>query len=454
MAAPTDARGAELLQRDAAHLWHPYAPAGVHQLYAVTAASGVRLALEDADGATHQAIDGMSSWWSAVHGYDHPELRAALHRQTDAFPHVMFGGLTHGPAVEFAERLVALTPGPLEHVFLADSGSVSVEVALKLALQFQATRGRAGRGRFLTVRGGYHGDTAAPMGVCDPVDGMHAAFASLVAQHRFVPRPPRARRDPATGQWHADDGALAAWEAEVEQAVVEHGHELAGVILEPVVQGAGGMDWYDPRALRTLRRLCDEHGLLLVADEIATGFGRTGRWLACEWADVVPDILCLGKALTGGTMTGAAMLCTAEVAATVSRADHGMPGALLHGPTFMGNPLMCAVAAASLDVLAGRGDGPGWADHVPRLERALTAGLAPAADLDAVAEVRVLGGVGVVELDRPVDVEPVTRAAVARGAWVRPFRRLVYVMPPYVSTDADLAQLTAAVVGAVEEVHG
>ena len=301
------------------------------------------------------------------------------------------------------------------------------------------------------------------MGVCDPVDGMHAAFTSLVARHLFLPRPPAARWVPEgvaaapmapdaapAGHWEADDAALAAWEDEARAFTAAHADEIAGVILEPVLQGAGGMRVYDPRCLTVLRELCDEHGLLLIADEIATGFGLTGRWLACEGAGVAPDVLCLGKALTGGTMTGAAMLCTAEVAETVSRRERGMPGALLHGPTFMGNPLMCAVASASLDLLTDPRDG--WAAQVPRVEAGLRAGLAAAADLPAVTDVRVLGAVGVVELDRTVDVEPVTRAAVARGAWVRPFRRLVYVMPPYVSTDDDVATICAAVTGAVEEV--
>ncbi|MGM0697153.1 MAG: adenosylmethionine--8-amino-7-oxononanoate transaminase [Actinomycetota bacterium] len=460
MTAPAEAG---LLDRDAAHLWHPYGAAGARQLYAVRGARGVHLDLEGPGGERHRAIDAMASWWSVVHGHGHPALVEALTRQAAAFPHVMFGGLTHAPAVDLAERLVAHTPAALEHVFLADSGSVSVEVALKLALQYQATRGRPSRRRFLTVRGGYHGDTAAPMGVCDPVDGMHAAFTSLVARHLFLPRPPAARWVPEgvaaapmapdaapAGHWEADDAPLAAWEDEARAFTAAHADEIAGVILEPVLQGAGGMRVYDPRCLTVLRELCDEHGLLLIADEIATGFGRTGRWLACEGAGVAPDVLCLGKALTGGTMTGAAMLCTAEVAETVSRRDHGMPGALLHGPTFMGNPLMCAVASASLDLLTDPRDG--WAAQVPRVEAGLRAGLAAAADLPAVTDVRVLGAVGVVELDRTVDVEPVTRAAVARGAWVRPFRRLVYVMPPYVSTDDDVATICAAVTGAVEEV--
>ena len=445
-----------LLDRDAAHLWHPYGAAGARQLYTVTGAHGVRLDLTGPDGDRHEAIDAMASWWSVVHGHGHPALVDALTRQAQAFPHVMFGGLTHAPAVELAERLLAHTPDALEHVFLADSGSVSVEVALKLALQFQATLGRTGRRQFLTVRGGYHGDTAAPMGVCDPVDGMHAAFTSLVAQHLFLPRPPAARwvpdGDTSAGRWETDEAALAEWEEQARAFAAEHADEVAGVILEPVLQGAGGMYAYHPRCLRLLRVLCDEHGWLLIADEIATGFGRTGRWLACDWAEVAPDVLCLGKALTGGTMTGAAMLCTAEVARTVSRTDHGMPGALLHGPTFMGNPLMCAVASASLDLLTD--PATGWHTQVPRIEAGLRAGLAAAAELPAVREVRVLGAVGVVELDRPVDVEPITRAAVARGAWVRPFRSLVYVMPPYVSTDEDVATICAAVTGAIAEVYG
>ena len=441
-----------LLARDARTLWHPYAPAGLEQLYAVRAARGAWLELEDRMGQRHQAIDAMGSWWSLVHGHAHPRLVQAIQEQAAAFPHVMFGGLTHEPAVQLAERLVELAPAGLEQVFLADSGSISVEVALKATLQYQAARGQRQRTRMLALRGGYHGDTFATMGVCDPIDGMHAAFSALVPEHLFAPRPPAAARDPHTGQWRTDPQQLAGWADQVRFLADEHAEELAGVIVEPVLQGAGGMYVYSPEVLTVLRELCDEHGLLLILDEIATGFGRTGRFFASEWAGVSPDILCVGKALTGGTMTGAAMLCTREVAETVSRRDHGMPGALLHGPTFMGNPLFCAASLASLDLLADPESG--WEHTVPRIERALARGLAPAASLDSVAQVRVLGAVGVIELDRDADVPAITRAAVTRGVWVRPFRRLVYVMPPYVCTDEEIEQICTGMIGAVREVCG
>ena len=315
-----------LLARDARTLWHPYAPAGVEQLYAVRGARGAWLDLEDREGQRREAIDAMGSWWSLVHGHAHPRLVEAIQEQAAQFPHVMFGGLTHEPAVRLAERLVELAPEGLEQVFLADSGSISVEVALKAALQFQAARGERGRTRMLSLRGGYHGDTFATMAVCDPVDGMHAAFADLVPEHVFAPRPPAAVRDAQTGAWQADEAALSSWAEQVRALAADHAHELAAVIAEPVLQGAGGMYVYAPEALRVLREVCDEHGLLLILDEIATGFGRTGRFFASEWAGISPDILCVGKALTGGTMTGAAMLCTREVAETVSRRDHGITG--------------------------------------------------------------------------------------------------------------------------------
>ena len=458
MTAPAEAG---LLDRDAAHLWHPYGAAGARQLYAVCGARGVHLDLEGSGGERHRAIDAMASWWSVVHGHGHPVLVEALTRQAAAFPHVMFGGLTHAPAVDLAERLVAHTPAALEHVFLADSGSVSVEVALKLALQYQATRGRPSRRRFLTVRGGYHGDTAAPMGVCDPVDGMHAAFTSLVARHLFLPRPPAARWMPEgvaaaptapdavpAGHWEGDDVALTAWEDEARAFTAAHADEIAGVILEPVLQGAGGMRVYDPRCLAVLRELCDEHGLLLIADEIATGFGRTGRWLACEWAGVVPDVLCLGKALTGGTMTGAAMLCTAEVAETVSRRERGMPGALLHGPTFMANPLACAVALQSVRMLRDS-----WWANVSRIEETLREILPVAAELRVVKDVRVIGAVGVVEFHEAPDPELLTRAALEQGVWFRPFGRLLYTMPPYVCTDEEVRTIAYALLRAAQEVE-
>jgi adenosylmethionine-8-amino-7-oxononanoate aminotransferase len=434
-----------LIARDRGLLWHPYAPLDGPAPHAVRDADGVVLHLDGPDGRRWEAIDGMSSWWCAVHGHGHPVLDAALHGQVDRFSHVMFGGLTHEPAVELAEELVRITPDPLRHVFLADSGSVSMEVALKLSVQYQAARGRTGRSRFVALRGAYHGDTVAAMSVCDPVDGMHALFPQLVPEQVFLPRPPAATlvdgRVDATG----DRPDVDAWVVEAEEVVARHADELAAIVVEPVLQGAGGMYAYDPRCLAALRRLADEHGLLLVADEIATGFGRTGMLFGCAWADVVPDVMCVGKALTGGTMTLAALLCTGEVADVITDSPQR---ALMHGPTFMGNPLACAVARASLGLLDGR-----WSQQVAEVSAALGASLAPAADLSVVRDVRVLGAIGAVELDEPVDVGAVTRVALEHGVWLRPFRNLVYTMPPYVSTPEQVATIGRAMVAAVRDVH-
>lgn len=439
-----------LARRDRGLVWHPYAPLDGTPPYAVSAASGVHLTLTDAAGRTTRAVDAMASWWCAIHGYRHPSLDAAAHAQIDTFSHVMFGGLTHEPAVSLAERLTAIAPGPMAHVFFADSGSVSVEVALKLALQFQAAQGRPARQRFLTVRGGYHGDTFAAMSVCDPVDGMHSAFPGVLARHVFASRPPAARLsiDEVTGEelWDTDGSALAEWRDEFRSLAVQHAGELAAIVVEPILQGAGGMHVYHPDCLRTMREVADELGLLLVVDEIATGFGRTGRLFASEWAGVAPDVICVGKALTGGYLTLAAVLTTAAVGAAITRSEFR---ALLHGPTFMANPLACAVAGASLDLLD-----VGWKDEVERVGAALRSSLAPARALAAVRDVRTLGAVGVVQLHEPVDVPAVTRAALERGVWVRPFRDLVYTMPPYVCTDDDVSAIGAAIIGAVEEVHG
>ncbi|MGH3371260.1 MAG: adenosylmethionine--8-amino-7-oxononanoate transaminase, partial [Nocardioidaceae bacterium] len=372
-----------------------------------------------ADGT--RAIDAMASWWCMIHGYRNPVLDAALHAQVDRFSHVMFGGLTHAPAVTLAERLVEVTPEPLQHVFFSDSGSVSVEVAVKLAVQYQVARGRRGRTRLLTVRGGYHGDTFTPMSVCDPVTGMHTLFSGVLTEQVFAPRPP-AGFDRAE-----DDPELLAWAETTRALAARHADEVAAIVVEPVLQGAGGMHAYSPACLRVLREVADEHGFLLVLDEIATGFGRTGELFACDHAGVAPDVLCVGKALTGGYLSMAATLCTSEVAHTVSR---GPGGALMHGPTFMANPLACAVALAGVDLLLG-GD---WRGDVGRISDGLRSGLAPARDLPGVKDVRVLGAVGVVQLQGPVDVPRVTEVALRHGVWVRPFLDLVYTMPPYVCT--------------------
>ncbi|WP_446665390.1 adenosylmethionine--8-amino-7-oxononanoate transaminase [Flexivirga sp. B27] len=437
--------GGDLAARDHGLVWHPYAPLNGPVPYAVSSASGVRLSLECPDDSSAEVVDAMASWWCAVHGYRHPVLDAAAHRQIDDFSHVMFGGLTHEPAVELAERLVAMAPGPMAHVFFADSGSVSVEVALKLTLQYQAATGSPGRQRFLTIRGGYHGDTFAAMSVCDPVDGMHSAFPGVLASHVFAPRPPMATVD-ADGVWSTDETAFVQWAADFRALAEVHARELAAVVVEPVLQGAGGMRPYDPRCLQVMREVADEHGVLLVADEIATGFGRTGRLFACEWADVAPDVMCVGKALTGGYLSLAAVLMSSRVGAAITESSFG---ALLHGPTFMANPLACAVASASLDLLRDS-----WSQNVSRVDAGLRAGLSAALKLDSVVGVRTVGAVGVIQLGGPVDVPAVTAAAVRNGVWVRPFRDLVYTMPPYVCTDEDVAIICAGMVAAVREVHG
>ncbi|HUR15564.1 MAG TPA: adenosylmethionine--8-amino-7-oxononanoate transaminase [Mycobacteriales bacterium] len=414
-----DSPGAErltaLVARDRAHLWHPYAPAVSDPLFAVVDARGTRLTLEDG----RQVVDGMSSWWAAIHGYRHPVLDAALHAQVDRFAHVMFGGLTHEPAVVLGELLVSITPEPLTRVFFADSGSVAVEVALKMAIQ------ATGVPRVLTIRGGYHGDTAGAMSVTDPA-GMHALFRGYLPEQLFVPRP-RPLYDEACTEEDL---------APVVRALTTR--DVAAVIVEPVVQGAGGMRWYSPDYLRRLVSLCRERGVLVVFDEIATGFGRTGELWGMDHAGVVPDILCLGKALTGGTMTLGAVLCTDAVAEKVEARG----GALMHGPTFMANPLACAVATASTDLLLGQD----WRGTVARVGAELRAGLEAARDLPGVADVRVLGAIGVVELDEPCDMKVLQPRLVDEGAWVRPFGKLVYVMPPYVSTTEDVATVTGAIV--------
>jgi len=385
----------------------------------------VRLRL--ADG--RELIDGMSSWWCAIHGYRHPVLDEAVREQLGRMAHVMFGGLTHEGGVRLAERLLELAPAGLGAVFFADSGSVAVEVAIKMSLQYQRARGRGERTRLLTVRGGYHGDTFGAMAVCDPVGGMHSMFTGVLAEHVFAERPPDG----------FEAGLDRGWGAHVRELVARHSDELAGVILEPVVQGAGGMRFHSPECVALLRALCDEHGLLLVLDEIATGFGRTGALFACEHAGVAPDVMCVGKALTGGYMTLAATLCTRAVADAISA---GEGGGLMHGPTFMANPLACSVALASLDLL----DDGAWRARVEEIQAGLRRGLEPARGLAAVRDVRVLGAIGVVQLERDVDVASATRIAVEHGVWLRPFRDLIYTMPPYVIGEEDLARVSAAVV--------
>ncbi|MCR1782577.1 adenosylmethionine--8-amino-7-oxononanoate transaminase [Nocardioides carbamazepini] len=417
----------DLLAFDRAHLWHPYTsmtePAPVHL---VTGARGCELEI---DGTW--VVDAMSSWWSAIHGYRHPALDSALVEQAARFSHVMFGGLTHEPAVELGRRLVSITPEPLKRVFLADSGSVSVEVALKMVLQCQRGRGRPERTRMLTVLGGYHGDTFDCMSVTDPVGGMHAMWAGLLPDQVFGPRPPA---------HDADAADIASWAAALHALAARHAPELAGIVVEPLLQGAGGMWPYPVACLRVLREIADEHGLLLVFDEIATGFGRTGHLFASEL--VTPDVLCLGKALTGGYLTLAAVLTTDEVARGISASESGV---LMHGPTFMGNPLACAVASASIDLLLS-GD---WTGRVGAIGERLASGLAPLRSAPGVVDVRTIGAVGVVKLDHDVDVVAATEAALAAGVWLRPFRDLVYAMPPYVAGADALDRLVAGMGAAV-----
>jgi adenosylmethionine-8-amino-7-oxononanoate aminotransferase len=391
--------------------------------YLVESAQGVRLTLQDG----RELIDGMSSWWAAIHGYRHPVLDQALIDQSRRMSHVMFGGLTHAPAIELAATLVELTPDGLEHVFLCDSGSIAVEVAVKMALQAQRSLGHPGRTRLATWRGGYHGDTFHPMSVCDPVGGMHQLWNGVLPVQVFAGLPP-AEFDPG-------------YVTELTDMVARHAGELAAVIVEPVVQGAGGMRFHHPEYLKVLREVTAAHGVLLIFDEIATGFGRTGTFFAAEQAGVSPDIMCVGKALTGGYLTLAATLCTPAVARAISA---GEGGGLAHGPTFMANPLACAVANASIGLLRAQD----WPSEVRRITDGLRSGLEPLRGLPGVADVRVLGAVGVVQLDRAVDVPKATAAAVDAGVWLRPFRDLIYTMPPYVTGNADLARITSGIAAA------
>ncbi|MGE9550747.1 adenosylmethionine--8-amino-7-oxononanoate transaminase [Erwinia amylovora] len=415
---------------DRDHIWHPYTSMSKPlPVYPVVAARGTSLQLDDG----RELVDGMSSWWAAIHGYNHPRLNQAMSAQIEQMSHVMFGGITHPSAVTLCRKLVEMTPEGLECVFLADSGSVAVEVSMKMALQYWQARGER-RQRFLTLRNGYHGDTFAAMSVCDPQNSMHSLYQGYLPSHLFAVAP-TCRFDDDWQEKDIEDFA---------RLIRLHASELAAVILEPVVQGAGGMRFYHPAYLQRVRELCDQHNVLLIADEIATGFGRTGKLFACEHAGISPDILCVGKALTGGTLTLSATLTTREVANTIS---NGEAGCFMHGPTFMGNPLACAVAAESLAMLQENQ----WQQQVARIEALLRTALLPLKDKAEVADARVLGTIGVIETHRPVNMARLQAFFVQRGVWIRPFGRLIYLMPPYIIQPEALARLTDAIAEAVEQ---
>ena len=427
----SDISESTLLDWDSKYIWHPYS--GIQSdipAYPIRSAQGASIRLYDG----RELIDGMSSWWSAIHGYNHPVLNQAVMHQVNDMAHIMFGGLTHAPAVSLAKLLVDITPSPLQRVFFSDSGSVAVEVAIKMAIQYWLARKQPDKNQLLALRGGYHGDTFATMAVCDPVNGMHHLFNRVLRKHLFAERP-----SPRFGEACNSDDI-----ADFKSLISTNHQQLAAVILEPIVQGAGGMHFYSADYLYQVRELCNEFDVLLIADEIATGFGRTGKLFACEHAAIAPDILCLGKSLTGGYMSLAATLCTEAISAAISA---GEGGAFMHGPTFMANPLATATALASVKLLLSQP----WQKEVQRVESGLQAGLEPAHSIPGVAGVRVLGGIGVIEMHEPVVMQRLQPALVDQGVWIRPFGRLVYTIPPLVISDQQLATLCTGILRAISD---